>query len=145
MNTEVVTIRGNQFLKIEVVPVYQKHENFYLAKIPARFLLDTFTVVPAKYNVNMETALAAQFHDDVEYLAYRLDENRKRIQSAHFEREEDKSRIAKIKKFLNDNEYALFPNTIIVTCELINDVIGIQSGTKLGEIKDLQVLGGSPF
>ena len=138
MNTEVVQIRGNHFLRIEVVPVHQKGKTFYLAKIPARIVLDIYTSVPARYDIKRESALAATFQDDEDYFEYRLDLDRKRAESQDFERKLDLRRVNEIKTFLNDKEYALFPNTIIVTCELINDLMPIPVGLAIEDIEDLE-------
>ena len=43
MNTELIDIGENKFLKIPVMPISQKNKNFYLAKMPARFLIDKET------------------------------------------------------------------------------------------------------
>ena len=61
MKTELINIGENKFLKIPVMPISQKNKNFYLAKMPARFLIDTYTVKPAEYNVEQEAARAATF------------------------------------------------------------------------------------
>lgn len=137
MSIEVKEIHGKEFLKIDVLAVRQKGKNFYLAIVPARAILETYTAVPAEYNVNKEVVFAATFPDDAQYFDYRLDIDRKRLESTDFERKLDKSRITQIRDFLNDNEHALFPNTIIVTCELINDSISIPPGTRIEDIEDL--------
>lgn len=147
MDTKITEIRGNKFLRIEALAVCQKTKKFYLAKMPARFLLDTFTVVPAEYDANKEAAVAASFPDDAEYFRHRFDPKRKEEESRDFERKLDKTRVEKIGNFLNEKEYALFPNTIIVTCELINDLMPLPPGIAIGNIEDLgdESLAGLSF
>jgi len=141
MNTELIDIGKNKFLKIPVMPVSQKSKNFYLAKMPARFLLDTYTVEPAEYNVEKETARAAAFPEYAEYIDHRLKEERELIVSKKYERIEKKERIEEIAEFLNKDEHALFPNTIIVTCELINTSLDYEPGR---EEDVLKLLGDIP-
>lgn len=137
INVDAVQIDGNTFCKIELIPVTQKEKTFYLAKLPARLLLDIYTVEPAEYDSNKEAALAATFPDDRDYFQYRLDVERKRAQSREFERKLSPERVAEIRDFLDEKEYALFPNTVIVTCELINEARGIAPGTSIEDIRDL--------
>jgi len=141
MKSELVDIGKNKFLKIEVVPINQKNKNFYLAKMPARFLLDTYTVEPAEYHVDKEATRAAAFTEYAEYFEYRLKEERELIVSKKYERIEKKERVEEIADFLNKDEHALFPNTIIVTCELINASLDYESGR---ETDVLQVLRETP-
>jgi hypothetical protein len=44
MITELIDIGPNKFLKIPVMPICQKNKYFYLAKLPAKYLIDTYTV-----------------------------------------------------------------------------------------------------
>jgi DGQHR domain-containing protein len=136
MTTEMVTVGDTQFRRVELIPVHQKDKLFYVAKLPARFVLDTYTVEPAQYDVNKETAFAATFPDDTEYFKHMLDPNSRRQQPKEFERKLDNTRVMKIRKFINEREYALFPNSIIVTCELINELRGISPEAKFDDIKD---------
>lgn len=135
MNTELIDIGENKFLKIPVMPISQKNKNFYLAKMPARFLIDTYTVKPAEYNVEKEAARAATFPEYAEYIGDRLKEERVLTDSKKYERLESKERIEEIAEFLNKDEYALFPNTIIVTCELINTSLDYEFGREADVFK----------
>ncbi len=135
MKTELVDIGTNKFLKIPVMPVSQKNKNFYLAKIPARFLIDTYTVEPAEYNVEKEAARADTFPEYAEYIGERLKEERELIVSKKYERLEKKERVEEIAEFLNKDEHALFPNTIIVTCDLINTSLDYESGREADVFK----------
>jgi len=139
MRNETVEIGRNSFLKIEVIPVRQKNKLFYVGKVPAEFLLDIYTVEPAEYDANKAASLAETFRDDEEYSEFRLDIDRKEsdIDAGAFERKLDISRVNQITRFLNKDIYALFPNTIIVTCDLINESVDIPLGTKIADIADL--------
>lgn len=128
MNTYIREIEGKQFIVSELVPVYQKNHRFYITKMPAKFLIDTYVVQPVEYNVEKESALANSFPEYGEYFQSRIDMNKARLRDRKFERKEDIKRIREIAKFLHSEEYALFPNTIIVTCELINDSIDFEEG-----------------
>lgn len=141
MKTELINIGENKFLKIPVMPISQKNKNFYLAKMPARFLIDTYTVKPAEYNVEKEAARAATFPEYAEYIGDRLKEERALTDSKKYERLENKERVEEIADFLNKDEHALFPNTIIVTCELINTSLDYESGR---EADVFEVLGKKP-
>jgi len=141
MNTELIDMNENKFLKIPIMPISQKNKNFYLAKMPARFLINTYTVEPAEYNVEREAARAATFPEYAEYIGERLKEGRELIVSKKYERLEKQERVEEIAEFLNKDEHALFPNTIIVTCELINASLEYESGR---EADVFQLLGETP-
>lgn len=135
MKTELIDIGKNKFLKISVMPISQKNKNFYLAKMPARFLIETYTVEPAEYNVDKEAARAATFPEYAEYIGERLKEKRELAVSKKYERLEKKERVEEIAEFLNKDKHALFPNTIIVTCELINTSLDYESGREADVFK----------
>ena len=135
MNTELISIGENKFLKIPVISISQKNKNFYLAKMPAQFLIDTYTVEPAEYNVEKEAARAGTFPEYAEYIGERLKEERELAVSKKYERLEKKERVEEIAEFLNKDEHALFPNTIIVTCELINTSLDYESGREADVFK----------
>jgi|GEM_PF-1274621 len=142
MNARIETINGIEFLRIELMEVEQKGKRFYLAKVPVEYILKTHTVEPANYDISKESAIAANFPDDEEYLQFRLDlEKKRKLDSKKFERREDPTRVSKIQRFLDSEEYALFPNTVIVTCDLMHKFLPIPSDKKIHEleIEDLKV------
>jgi len=121
MKTESIKVQKKPFLKISLEPIYQKNEVFYITKMQAQDFLRVFTVEPAKYDIEKQSTLASQFPDDKAYYMSLIKKDQDRLQDKPFERTESIERINKIRDFLNKEEYAFFPNTIIVTCELIND------------------------
>lgn len=142
MKANKISVENQEFLEIEVIAVNQKGSRFYVGIIPAEDFFRIFTVKPTRYNSEIEAAIAATFSDDKEYLEHRISTKRKRAEGDEFERPENKTRIRKIARFLEYREFPLFPNTIIVTCYLINDAISIQMGTPINELakeNDLQL------
>jgi len=134
-----VTINDNKFIGFEVTPVRQKGKIFYFGKVPAKFFLGAYTVEPAEYDVGKATSLAKTYRNDKEYAEFRLDIVRKKseIDTKSFERKLDRPRVKEITDFLNKDKYALFPNSIIVMCDLINDNVDVPPGTKITDIADL--------
>lgn len=134
MKTTKISVNGQEFFNIEVFAMNQKNSRFYVGRIPAEDFLKIYTVKPTRYNSETEAAVAATFSGDEEYLEYRISTKRKRAEGEEFERPENKRRITEIARFLEEEEYPLFPNTIIVTCYLINDEISIPIGTPIEEL-----------
>jgi len=134
-----VSINGNKFIRIEVIPMKQKGKMFYVGRVPAKFFLGAYTVVPAVYDVGKAASLAETYKDDKEYAEFRMDIVRKQdeIDTKSFERKLDKARVKKTTEFLDEDEYALFPNSIIVMCDLINDNVDVPPGAKIADIADL--------
>lgn len=139
MKLDEVHVGANRFVGFNVIPVRQKGKLFYVGRVPAKFFLDTYTVVPAEYDVDKAASLAEAYKDDKEYAEFRLDLERKEseIDTKSFERKLDKTRVKQITKFLSTDEYALFPNSVIVMCDLINDNVDVPAGTRIMDIADL--------
>ena len=123
MICEITEIDKVKFLKTELVKISQKEKHFYIGKIPARHFLKLYTVEPAEYDIEKHTALASEFSDDSEYYSYLIGEDRKRIDDKAFQRKENETRIKEISQFLSKESFALFPNSIIITCDLLNDYL----------------------
>lgn len=121
MKSETVKLNGTPYLKIEVITVNQKGKVFFLGKILAIDFLKLYTVRPAKYDLSKHIALAKSFDDEKEYYNHLIRQDEKSISEKDFQREYDRARVNKITKFLDEEEYPFFPNTIIATCDLIND------------------------
>ncbi len=136
MTSEKITKFGKDFLKVELMSQSQKGKRFYVGKVPAKHFLELFTVEPAEYDIKRQIALAGKFPDDEGYYKHLIRSLQKRIESRAFERKEEKSRISQISNFLNTEEYALFPNSIIVSCDLINDLLNIPEGTRFEDLEE---------
>jgi DGQHR domain-containing protein len=129
-----------EFLKVRLMPVMQKAKKFYLAIIPAKEFLELYTVEPAEYDIEKQAVFALSFTDDKDYYDYLIDEDKKKIDTKAFERKENLKRVKEISNFLNTEEYALFPNSIIATCDLINDLYDIEPDRRFDDLaeKDLR-------
>jgi DGQHR domain-containing protein len=121
MNVQAIKNNGNEYFRFELEEFKQRSNSFYLAKVKAYDFLKIFTVRPAEYDLHKHAALANSFPDESSYYEHLVTEDRKRIDKKDFQREPDPSRISRIQKFITDEEYPFFPNTIISNCELIND------------------------
>src|SRR5690242_9968921 len=116
MKTEIINYNTNSYLKIELVEVLQKERAFYLAKMNCKDFLKIYTVRPAQYDLEKHTALAQSFTDDKLYYDHLISKDKANLKNKDFQRDPNEDRISKISKFLNKEEYAFFPNTIIANC-----------------------------
>lgn len=141
METTQTKINGKDFLILELEPVNQKDKIWYLAKIKASDLLSTYTVRPAKYDFKSHKRLASDFEDDSEYYNHLITLDKENLEEKDFQREPNTGRVKDIKDFLNEQEFAFFPNTIIATCDLINDQtnIDLDESTSLEEIETRKI------
>lgn len=121
MKANVINHNGEKFLVLELIDVNQKGQTFYLGKILASDLLKIFTVRPAKYDVYKNSSLANSFPSEKEYYQHLIEKNKETISDKDFQRKFNPSRVSSIRKFIEENEYPFFPNTIIANCELLND------------------------
>jgi len=120
METKKESFAGKEYIIVELVKVKQKGKIFYLGKVPAKYLLETYTVNPTEYDFNKQSIMAAQFKGYEEYFGYLLDRVGETPDKKDSERNLDAKRVKAIKQFLEEKEYSLFPNAIIVTCDLLN-------------------------
>lgn len=120
MTTTTIHENGSDYLQIELDCIMQKEKTFYIAKIKAIDFLQVYTVRPAQYDLEKHTGLANSFPDETDYYNHLISEDRKNIKEKDFQREANKERVSGIKSFLENEEFAFFPNTIIANCELIN-------------------------
>lgn len=134
-----INLAGKDFLRVDLAAIGQKGKQFYVGTMPARDLIHTYSVEPAKYDLQKFQALARQFADDSDYYQYRITEAKKTIAEEPFQRKENQTRVHDIAEFLRDEEYALFPNAVIVTCDLLNDEAG-DASVKFEESAELQEL-----
>ncbi|MFD2524164.1 DGQHR domain-containing protein [Emticicia soli] len=121
MNTQKIVSGQNTYLSIDLVQINQKEKSFYIGKIKASDFLEIFTVRPAQYDLEKHTALLNSFPEESDYYEHLITEDKTKIKEKDFQREANTERISSISKFLNEEEYAFFPNTIIANCELINN------------------------
>jgi len=124
MSTEIVDFGQFQYLKVPLIVLKQKDKNFFVGTIPAKHFLEIYTVEPAEYDIKSRIEISSEFDDDSDYFDHLITRDKKRISIKAFQRKENNERINEISEFLNSEEYALFPNAIIVTCDLANDYYG---------------------
>lgn len=118
MKGKLKDVQGKKFIAIPVIPVEQKGNLFYLGSIQAKDFDFLYTVEPTQYDVEREIANAVKIGDDDSYLAFL---RTKSHESDGFQRNADSVRVKQIKQFLCDEKYAFFPNTIIATCDLLEE------------------------
>lgn len=122
MKAEIINNKTFEYLKVDLEEIKQKGNSFFLAKINAKEFLKIFTVRPAEYDLEKNTALAKSFPAEKDYYNHLILDDRKKIGDKNFQRDPNEERISKIVKFIEKEEYAFFPNTIIANCELINEL-----------------------
>lgn len=121
MKSKLIERNSRKYLEVTLAEITQKEQSFYLAKIKASDFLEVYTVRPAQYDLEKHISLANSFINEDEYYQHLITEDRKNIQEKDFQRDPNNDRIKKIVSYLETEEYALFPNTIICNCDLIND------------------------
>lgn len=141
MITKEINLNHEPYLILELEPINQKGKIWYLAKINAIDLLELYTVRPAKYDFNNHKRLAATFKDDSNYYEHLISIDEENLKKKDFQREPNSGRVKEIKDFLDEQEFAFFPNTIIATCDLINDRsdINVNENTPLSEIEEKRI------
>lgn len=105
-------------LKVELLQVSQGGKSFFVGVIPATFILEVYTVNPVKYDFDRETSLIDTFPDMRDYFEKSLAEKKITMDSKGFQRVHDPARAREIAKFLDNDEYPFFPNSIIATLDL---------------------------
>lgn len=120
MNSSIEKYNDQSFLVLELARVNQKSQFFYLAKAPAKEIVKMFTVSPAEYDVGKYKHLSEKTKDESEYYEEIIRDKKNQIVKSNFQREKDINRVNQISKFISNNEYSFFPNTIICTCDLID-------------------------
>ncbi len=131
--TQIVAIANRKYLKVELIMLIQKGRHFYVGSVPTQHFLEMYTVEPAEYDVNKHIELSKTFKDDEEYYKYLIKQDKERIKDKPFQRKEKTKRVEEIKKFLNTEEFAMFPNSIIATCDLLNNELDIDSADEFDE------------
>lgn len=130
-----IKVGDKEYIKLDLLPIYQKGQVFFLSKINAKELLHIYTVRPAKYDLKKHTSQYHTYSDDQEYYEHLIQLDKKKINDKDFQRDENPNRVNKIAKFLENEEHPFFPNTIIATCDLANDneMVHLENNTDLDE------------
>ena len=131
MKAEHVNINNRDFLKIELEKFNQGGNSFYLAKINASDLVHLFTVQPTKYQFSINKNKSTIDEEGDEYYKSLISEKEVAKSEKSFQRSYSKDRGNSISKYIETSEFALFPNTIIATCNLINDFLGYSFSSEL--------------
>jgi len=116
MNSNIKIINGIKYLELDMRKVTQKGHFFHVAIAPANEIVNMFTVSPAEYDIKKYTELANKNIDEKEYYDSIVANKKKQTD---FQRDKDTGRVNKIKEYIDSNEYAFFPNTIICTIDCI--------------------------
>ncbi len=119
-SSKLIKINSKDFIQLELIAINQKDRAFYFSKVNAEHLLAVYTVKPAEYDIELLSALAKEYPDEQSYYQSLVEERQKEDYPDEWQRPENEDRVRDIKKYINDNEFCFFPNTIIVTCELAN-------------------------
>lgn len=108
---------NQEYVALELIRINQRNRIFFVTKILAVDFLKMYTVEPTTYDHMKYTNLAKIIQSEEEY--YNSLASQYAIESG-FQRKLDGKRVNEIADFLNTNDYPLFPNSIIATCDLIN-------------------------
>lgn len=133
-------------LKVELLRVSQGGNTFFVGVIPAKFFIEVYTVNPVKYDFEKETSLMESFPDMQDYFDISLAEKQETMDSKGFQRVHDPARAREIAKFLDNEEYPFFPNSIIATLDLDSHLKHEDNedeelfNIKLNENKDFSIL-----
>lgn len=125
-------IHGRHYLKIDLIELNQKGKLFYVGKIKASEMLSVYTVRPAKYDIEKNSSIAQSFPNEKDYYEFLTSEIESNFDEKDFQRKYSESRVNEIQKFLTNQEYAFFPNTIITYCDLLNDLENFDIGENAG-------------
>lgn len=122
MITEEKIIDGNIYLLVDVIPVSQKSKEFYLGKIKASDLVEIFSVSPTLYDTKKNISLSESFVSDADYYKHISHDAKEPDENQGAQRLFKQHRAKEIRKFLETEDYPFFPNTIVASCNLINDI-----------------------
>lgn len=122
MLNKIVRINEKEYVKVDLLELKQKGKSIYIGKISAPQMLEIYTVRPAKYDIEKNSSLARTFPSESDYYSHLVEQNKVTISDKDFQRKYSDSRVGEISKFLESEDYAFFPNTIIANCDLVNDL-----------------------
>lgn len=112
---------GTEFISVTLLEVIQGGKFFYIGIVPASVFIKMYTVEPVIYDIENEIARQKQFPDLQEYFDKSISEKKKALDEKGFQRQYDEKRVAEITKFINAEEYPFFPNSIITTCDVVEE------------------------
>lgn len=140
MNSEIISLNNRQYIVLDLERVSQKSRSFYVGKIRASELVNMFTVSPTNYDIEKNTSLSNSFVSDADYYRYLVDNLSKNSEIQGFQRIARMDRAESIKDFLEQEEYPFFPNTIIASCDLINDIeeAGLSDNSTISDFEALK-------
>ncbi|MBN8544908.1 MAG: DGQHR domain-containing protein [Ignavibacteria bacterium] len=122
MKYEELSYESSSYICLEVEALNQTDKQFFVGKIPAKVFTDLYTVEPVRYDFEKYSSLADIEDPDDDYYFRIAEEKKKLFYEGGAQREFDASRVSKIAEFLNEDEHPFFPNTIIATCDLVNNL-----------------------
>lgn len=137
MNTTIQKIYEKNYLAVELLEVQQRNIKFFLAKIKAKHLFKIFTVAPLEYDLKIYKALVDEYPDENEYYQDLIQRKNLNKLPDDFQRIESSERVKQIKKFIENDDYPLFPNTIIASCDLGNTFIDAESNIPAMDFMEL--------
>jgi len=120
--SKIVSVKKQNYIKVSLATFKQMGNELYIGKIDAADLVYIYVVNPVQYEDRVYGAADDSNEEFKEYYSMFL-ENRRKLQSeksvkVDAQRLEEPDRVKKIKKFLEDNPYPVFPNSVIATCDL---------------------------
>lgn len=140
-----VTINNNEYLKLELMPINQRNREFYITKIEHQDLLHIYTVEPTEYDLELYGDLADTSSDLAQYYEMIVQKEDNEIDTKGFQRFEEEERVKEIKRFLIENEFPVFPNSIIVTCNLGIDISDVEEDVSIDEYIKTEPYGKLSF
>jgi len=133
MNSCKTIIHDREYLKLQIIPIVQKNCEFFITKIEHKDLLKIYTVEPTKYDIALYGDLKDTSSDLAQYYEMIVQKDDEDIQTQGFQRVEEEDRVYDIKKFILSDDFPVFPNSVIVTCDLGIDISDVESGVPVEE------------
>lgn len=122
MKTELINIGDRDFFRIELEKIRQGKYSFFIAKIPFKYLEHIYTVKPLNYDMKLYKSYADKYSEDADYYKDLIDRININKLPDEFQRLENSAKLNSIARYVTDEKYPLFPNSIIATCDLANTV-----------------------
>lgn len=145
MKTSRIEIDGKKYLKLELIQICQKDRHYYISKIEHKELLDIYTVEPTVYDQERYGELADSSSDLANYYEMIIQKDDDEIATQGFQRLEEEERVKDITSFLLKNDFPIFPNSIIVTCDLGVDISDVEEGVPVTTYMSMDIAGKLSF